>query len=110
MAENADKVSSIQRGQVAQLLKNIIELSPYWTRHFVRTQLEKRQMPMTIINEIIGHERHLQQALGEYSSISKSQIKQQAKIFDDIATELGLTLSDKDFANKVTERLRALSL
>ncbi len=110
IAENADKVSSIQRGQVAQLLKNIIELSPYWTRHFVRTQLEKRQMPMTIINEIIGHERHLQQALGEYSSISKSQIKQQAKIFDDIATELGLTLSDKDFANKVTERLGALSL
>lgn len=110
IANNAKKVSSIERGQVAQLLEPIIDLSPYWTRHFVRTQLEKRQMPMPIINEIIGHERHLQQALGEYSGISKSQIKQQAKIFDDIADELGLGLSNQDFANEVIQRLRALSL
>lgn len=65
---------------------------------------------MPIINEIIGHERHLQQALGEYSGISKSQIKQQAKIFDDIADELGLGLSNQDFANEVIQRLRALNV
>ena len=105
--ENANKLQSIKRGYVATMLEPIIELSPYWTRHFVRTQLEKRQVPMAIINEMIGHERYLQEAIGEYSSISKAQIRQYAKTFNQIAIDLGLDDSEP-FARHIQQTLRAL--
>lgn len=106
--ENANKLQSIKRGYVAKMLEPIIKLSPYWTRHFVRTQLEKRQIPMTIINEIIGHERYLQEAIGEYSSISKAQIRQYAKTFNQIAIDLGLNDSEP-FSHQIQQMLRTLS-
>ena len=52
--------------------KNFIELDPYWTRHFVRTQLERLGVNIVLINGVIGHEKNRQEALGKFSSLSKA--------------------------------------
>lgn len=108
IADNANQIMSIKRGQVATILQPILDLSVYWTRHFVRTQLEKRQVPMPIINQIIGHERHLQEGLGGYSTLSKADIKRQTQVFDEIAMDIGLA-EPLTFANQVSQQLRAMT-
>ena len=91
------------------MMKPILDLTPYWTRHFVRTQLEKRKIPMPLINAIIGHERFMQEALGEFSSLSKSDIKDQAIIFDDIARDLNI-YETKDVEKQILNKLREIDL
>ena len=109
ITETFEKISSIKRGQVWEMMKPILDLTPYWTRHFVRTQLEKRKIPMPLINAIIGHERFMQEALGEFSSLSKSDIKDQAIIFDDIARDLDI-YETKDVEKQILNKLREIDL
>ena len=78
---------------IALLLKRLwtgSKLDVYWTRHFVRTQLEKRQVPIHLINTVIGHEKNQQEALGKFSSTSKKQVHDVRHTFEHIATDLAL--------------------
>ena len=59
-------------------------------RHFVRTQLEKRQVQIHLINTVIGHEKNQQEALGKFSSTSKKQVHDVRHTFEHIATDLAL--------------------
>lgn len=63
---------------------------PYGTRHFVRVNLERQGLSMTLINAVIGHEKHEEEALHSYSSVSKAAIKNVDSNFEQIALELGL--------------------
>ena len=72
------------------MTKEMIDISPYWTRHLVRTQLERQGVNITLINGVIGHEKNRQEALGKFSSLSKDQIKSVGKSFEKIARQLGL--------------------
>ena len=72
------------------MTKNFIELDPYWTRHFVRTQLERLGVNIVLINGVIGHEKNRQEALGKFSSLSKAQIKEVGKALEAIAGQLKL--------------------
>lgn len=90
LSESFDTLTIIKRGDAYHMVKDIIDANPYWTRHFVRTQLEKRGVDMVLINAVIGHEKARQEALGRFSSLSKSQIKKVSFEFEDIANELGL--------------------
>ena len=85
-----DRLVSIKRGDMYQMLKEFIDLSPYWTRHFVRTQLEKNNVPIHLINSVIGHEKTTQEALGKYSSTSNQQIHAVSQTFQKIAVDLQL--------------------
>ena len=84
------QLSPIKRGDVYKYTKAIIDLDPYWTRHFVRTQLEKKAINIELINAIIGHEKSRQQALGRFASISKADVRAVSASFDNIAIELKL--------------------
>ena len=91
LSRNHDSLLAIKRGQVSKLSQDFAPFSdPYWTRHFVRVQLEKQQLNMSLINAIIGHERSRQQALGNFSSISKAQIFSTHRNFEYIAEQLGI--------------------
>lgn len=74
------------------MTKDIIDANPYWTRHFVRTQLEKRGVQLPLINTIIGHEKSRQEVLGRFSSCSKADIRRVAPIFEQMAEYLGLNI------------------
>lgn len=90
LSDNFDKLVPIKRGVVYAMTKEFIELDPYWTRHFVRTQLEKLGVNIVLINAIIGHEKNRQEALGQFSSLSKAQLKEVGEALEDIAGQLGL--------------------
>lgn len=95
LSEDHDSLDAIKRGRIIELSPNFAPFSdPYWTRHFVRVQLEAQQLNMSLINTIIGHEKPRQQALGSLSSISKAQILNARKNFEHIAKSL-------DFKNHV---------
>jgi hypothetical protein len=89
---NSPTLKDIKRGDAYHMTKDIIEANPYWTRHFVRTQLEKRGVQLPLINTIIGHEKSRQEVLGRFSSSSKADIKRVAPMFEQIAEQLGLNL------------------
>lgn len=96
LSERAPTASSptlkdIKRGDAYHMTKHIIDANPYWTRHFVRTQLEKRGVQLSLINTIIGHEKARQEVLGRFSSSSKADIKRVASVFEQIAAQLGLS-------------------
>lgn len=90
LSESFDMLTIIKRGDAYHMTKDIIDANPYWTRHFVRSQLEKRGVDMVLINAVTGHEKARQEVLGRFSSLSKSQIKQVSFSFEAIANELGL--------------------
>lgn len=90
LSENFDALTIIKRGDAYQMTKQIIDANPYWTRHFVRTQLEKMEVDMVLINAVIGHEKARQEGLGRFSSLSKSQIKSVSRAFEQISVRLGL--------------------
>lgn len=91
LSKQHDKLILIKRGTVYKMTKELIDLNPYWTRHFVRTQLEKQGVDIALINGVIGHEKNRQEALGNFSSLSKEQIKSVGKSFEEIARQLGLS-------------------
>nr|WP_145951680.1 hypothetical protein [Moraxella osloensis] len=90
LSEKFDKLHAIKRGDMNAFLQDFIKLDVYWTRHFVRTQLEKRQVPIHLINTVIGHEKNQQEALGKFSSTSKKQVHNVRHTFEHIATDLAL--------------------
>lgn len=90
LSDNFDALTIIKRGDAYQMTKSIIDENPYWTRHFVRSQLEKLGIGLALINAVIGHEKARQQVLGRFSSLSKSQIKGVGHAFERIAMMLGL--------------------
>ena len=90
LSEKFDKLHAIKRGDMNAFLQDFIKLDVYWTRHFVRTQLEKRQVPIHLINTVIGHEKNQQEALGKFSSTSKKQVHDVRHTFEHIATDLAL--------------------
>lgn len=90
LSEKFDKLHAIKRGDINAFLQDFIELDVYWTRHFVRTQLEKRQVQIHLINTVIGHEKNQQEALGKFSSTSKKQVHDVRHTFEHIATDLAL--------------------
>lgn len=105
--EEGEKISTVKRGQIAEFIKPFFEIDPYFTRHFVRVQLEKRNVEMPIINAIIGHEKHRQEFFGQYSSGCKSDIYAIADIFEAIAEDLSLIDIEYKF-QKIDKLLRSL--
>ena len=91
LSESAHSLKNIKRGDAYQMTKHIIDANPYWTRHFVRTQLEKKGVALELINTIIGHEKARQEVLGRFSSSSKADIKKVAFVLEQIAAQLGLS-------------------
>ena len=91
LSANAPTLKDIKRGDVYHMTKHIINANPYWTRHFVRTQLEKLGVSLSLINTVIGHEKARQEVLGRFSSSSKADIKRVASMFEKIAAQLGLS-------------------
>ncbi len=92
LSASVNNLKDIKRGDAYHMTKDIIDANPYWTRHFVRTQLEKRGVQLPLINTIIGHEKARQEALGRFSSSSKADIRRVAPIFEQMAEHLGLNL------------------
>ncbi|WP_201578642.1 hypothetical protein [Psychrobacter sp. Pi2-52] len=88
---NAPILKDIKRGDAYHMTKHIIDANPYWTRHFVRTQLENLGVSLSLINTVIGHEKARQEVLGRFSSSSKADIKRVASVFEKIAAQLGLS-------------------
>ncbi|MFZ3144094.1 hypothetical protein [Psychrobacter glacincola] len=91
LSERLNTLKDIKRGDAYHMTKHIVDLNPYWTRHFVRTQLEKRAVALELINSIIGHEKARQEVLGRFSSSSKADVKKVASVFEQIAAQLGLS-------------------
>lgn len=96
LSDSYQKLMAIKRGKVASLLAELMPFEdPYWTRHFVRTQFEKQNIPMVLINTVIGHEKNRHEALGRYSSVSKQQIRKVKEAFEEIARQLNIIQLDK---------------
>ena len=58
LSDNYDKLIQIKRSHISKLLADYMPFEDsYWTRHFLRTQLEKLGVSMTLINTVIGHEK-----------------------------------------------------
>ena len=91
LSESAHSLKDIKRGDAYHMTKNIVDTNPYWTRHFVRTQLERLGVSLPLINTVIDHEKARQEVLGRFSSSSKADIKRVASTFEQIAEQLGLT-------------------
>src|SRR5699024_7885786 len=91
LSEDAHTLKDIKRGDAYHMTKHIVDINPYWVRHFVRTQLENLGISLSLINTVIGHEKARQEVLGRFSSSSKADIKRVASAFEQIAEQLGLT-------------------
>lgn len=105
--ETYDNLVAIRRGDIYRLTQEFVNMNPYWCRHFVRTQLEKRKTPMHLINSVIGHEKNNQEALGEYSSASNQDIHSVSQPLQAIAVELGLN-AQHDWFTQVQQQLNHL--
>lgn len=92
LSTSVNTLKDIKRGDAYHMTKNVIDANPYWTRHFVRTQLEKHGVQLPLINTVIGHEKSRQEVLGRFSSSSKADIKRVALVFEQIAGQLGLNI------------------
>lgn len=91
LSEGAHTLKDIKRGDAYHMTKHIVDINPYWVRHFVRTQLENLGISLSLINTVIGHEKARQEVLGRFSSSSKADIKRVASVFEKIAAQLGLS-------------------
>ena len=86
-----DRLTPIKRRDVSKMTEDLTPFhDPYGTRHFVRVNLERQGLSMTLINAVIGHEKHEEEVLHSYSSVSKAAIKNVDSNFEQIALELGL--------------------
>lgn len=92
LSTSVNTLKDIKRGDAYHMTKNVIDANPYWTRHFVRTQLEKHGVQLPLINTVIGHEKARQEVLGRFSSSSKADIKRVGPVFEKIAEQLELNL------------------
>ena len=93
LSDNYDKLIKIKRSHISKLLADYMPFEDsYWTRHFLRTQLEKLGVSMILINTVIGHEKNRQEALGQFSSINKQQIWQVRDTFEEIAQQMNLRM------------------
>ena len=95
-----DKLTLIKRGDAFKMTQELSPFhDPYGTRHFVRVNLERQGLSMTLVNAVIGHEKPGVEALHSYSSVSKAAIKKVGSNFEQIALELGL----QDFSDIIYE-------
>lgn len=93
LSDNYDKLIKIKRSHISKLLADYMPFEDsYWTRHFLRTQLEKLNVSMILINTVIGHEKNRQEALGQFSSVNKQQIWQVLDTFEEIAQQMNLRM------------------
>lgn len=93
LSDNYDKLIKIKRSHISKLLADYMPFEDsYWTRHFLRTQLEKLNVSMILINTVIGHEKNRQEALGQFSSVNKQQIWQVRDTFEEIAQQMNLRM------------------
>lgn len=93
LSDNYDKLIKIKRSHISKLLADYMPFEDsYWTRHFLRTQLEKLGVSMILINTVIGHEKNRQEALGQFSSVNKQQIWQVRDTFEEIAQQMNLRM------------------
>lgn len=104
LLESMHQLNPVKRGDITKSTPHELDIDPYWVRHFVRTQLERLNTPIPLINEIIGHEKRDQEALNKYSSISKQQIHKVGPTLEIIAQTIGI----KSLASIVEERLKQL--
>lgn len=91
LSDSADSLGNIKRGDAYRMTQDILDADPYWTRHFVRTQLEKYGVNLALINTVIGHEKGRQEALGQLSSSSKAKIKGVGGFLEHLANLLELS-------------------
>lgn len=93
LSDSYDKLIQIKRSHISKLLSDYMPFEDsYWTRHFLRTQLEKLNVSMILINTVIGHEKNRQEALGQFSSVNKQQIWQVRDTFEEIAQQMNLRM------------------
>lgn len=93
LSDSYDKLIQIKRSHISKLLADCMPFEDsYWTRHFLRTQLEKLGVSMILINTVIGHEKNRQEALGQFSSVNKQQIWQVRDTFEEIAQQMNLRM------------------
>lgn len=93
LSDSYDKLIQIKRSHISKLLADYMPFEDsYWTRHFLRTQLEKLNVSMILINTVIGHEKNRQEALGQFSSVNKQQIWQVRDTFEEIAQQMNLRM------------------
>ena len=93
LSANYDELIQIKRSHISKLLADYMPFEDsYWTRHFLRTQLEKLGVSMILINTVIGHEKNRQEALGQFSSVNKQQIWQVRDTFEEIAQQMNLRM------------------
>ncbi len=104
LLESTHQLNPIKRGDITKTTPHELDIDPYWVRHFVRTQLEKLNTPIPLINEVIGHERRDQEALNKFSSLSKQQIYEVGFTLEVIAQSIGI----KSLATIVEKRLERL--
>ena len=104
LLESTHQLNPIKRGDIIRKTPHELDIDPYWVRHFVRTQLERLNTPIPLINEIIGHERRDQEALNKFSSISKQQIYGVGATLEIIAQSIGI----KSLATIVERHLERL--
>lgn len=58
LSDSYDKLIQIKRSHISKLLADYMPFEDsYWTRHFLRTQLEQLNVSMILINTVIGHEK-----------------------------------------------------
>ena len=93
LSDSYDKLIQIKRSHISKLLADYMPFEDsYWTRHFLRTQLEQLNVSMILINTVIGHEKNRQEALGQFSSVNKQQIWQVRDTFEKIAQQMNLRM------------------
>ena len=93
LSDSYDKLTKIKRSHISKLLADYMPFEDsYWTRHFLRTQLEKLNVSMILINTVIGHEKNRQEALGQFSSVNKQQIWRVRDTLEKIAQQMNLRM------------------
>lgn len=93
LSDSYDELIKIKRSHISELLSDYMPFEDsYWTRHFLRTQLEKLNVSMILINTVIGHEKNRQEALGQFSSVNKQQIWRVRDTLEKIAQQMNLRM------------------
>lgn len=93
LSDSYDELIKIKRSHISKLLSDYMPFEDsYWTRHFLRTQLEKLNVSMILINTVIGHEKNRQEALGQFSSVNKQQIWRVRDTLEKIAQQMNLRM------------------
>jgi hypothetical protein len=75
---------------VSDYVQNIFPFPLNWPRHFGRYYLYEKQLDVTLIDAIFGHEAPAHEALHPYSAVSMHDIKSAAIFYDQMAADLHL--------------------